>query len=153
MMSKKIVSMLIGLFAMGLIVGCSGANSEIVENLSSPFVEEIQSEKLEESEEILSEIVEESETIGSEEEIASEEQVEEKEKSVETEEESTVEEAESQAVKREYHWILNTNTKKVHTEKCSSVSDIKEKNKSESDLSPDELKAKGYSACGKCKPF
>ena len=61
MMSKKIVSMLIGLFAMGLIVGCSGANSEIVENLSSPFVEEIQSEKLEESEEILSEIVEESE--------------------------------------------------------------------------------------------
>ena len=110
MMSKKIVSMLIGLFAMGLIVGCSGANSEIVENLSSPFVEEIQSEKLEESEEILSEIVEESESIGSEEEIASEEQVEEKEKSVETEEESTVEEAESQEVKREYHWILNTNT-------------------------------------------
>ena len=43
MMSKKIVSMLIGLFAMGLIVGCSGANSEIVENLSKKIDEDYNS--------------------------------------------------------------------------------------------------------------
>ena len=153
MKSKRIAVMLIGLLAIGLIVGCSGGNNEIAETTSSPVVEEIKSEVLEESEEALSEVVEEIEIIEPEEELSSEEFVEEQEESIEAEEESVVAEEESQEVKHEYHWILNTSTKKVHTERCSSVSDMKEKNKAESDLSPDELKAKGYTACGKCKPF
>lgn len=153
MKCKRIVFLFIGLLAIGLIVGCSNGNSEIAETTSSPIVEEIKSEVLEESEEIHSEVVEESEIIEPKEELSSEKFVEEQEEPIEAEEESVVTEEKSQEVKHEYHWILNTSTKKVHTERCSSVSDIKEKNKAESDLSPDELKAKGYTACGKCKPF
>ena len=53
---------------------------------------------------------------------------------------------------KSYSWIINTETMKVHTERCRHVDESKS-NFKESDLSPDELKAKGYSACGTCKPF
>lgn len=155
MKCKRVMVMIIGLLIAGLTVGCLSGNSGIVET-SSPAVEEVQSVIPIESEETISEVVEDSETI-EQEELASEEIIEEpeqkQEESIEGETESIVAEPESQEAKPEYHWILNTNTMKVHTEKCSSVSDIKEKNKAESDLSPDELKAKGYTPCGKCKPF
>lgn len=65
-------------------------------------------------------------------------------------ENATKESAESES---KYHWILNTNSKKVHTENCSSVKEMKDKNKEESNLSPEELKKQGYTACGRCKPF
>lgn len=49
-------------------------------------------------------------------------------------------------------YILNTNTKKFHYPDCSSVSDMKEKNKQEYTGSRDDLIAEGYSPCGRCKP-
>lgn len=49
-------------------------------------------------------------------------------------------------------YILNTNTKKIHYPSCSSVDQMKEKNKQETDLSKQELISQGYSPCGKCKP-
>jgi hypothetical protein len=64
-----------------------------------------------------------------------------------------VEEPIKEEPKEEYHWILNTNTKKVHIPTCNSVKQMKEKNKKESDLSPEELKSKGYTACKNCNPF
>lgn len=53
---------------------------------------------------------------------------------------------------RTYSWIINTNTLKVHTENCRHV-DEKKSHFKKSELSPDELKKKGYTACGTCKPF
>lgn len=58
-----------------------------------------------------------------------------------------------EADEQEYHWVLNTNTKKVHYPNCKSVGLMKEHNRAESTLSPEELKKKGYSPCGNCKPF
>lgn len=52
----------------------------------------------------------------------------------------------------EADYILNTNTKKFHYPSCSSVDDMKEKNKKEYVGSRDELIAQGYSPCGRCKP-
>jgi len=49
-------------------------------------------------------------------------------------------------------YILNTNTKKFHYPSCSSVDDMKEKNKQEYSGSRDDIIAQGYSPCGRCKP-
>lgn len=49
-------------------------------------------------------------------------------------------------------YILNTNTKKFHYPTCSSVKDMKEENKLEFHGTRDEVIAKGYSPCGRCKP-
>ena len=49
-------------------------------------------------------------------------------------------------------YILNTNTKKFHYPTCSSVNDMKEKNKQEFSGTRDETIALGYSPCGRCKP-
>ena len=49
-------------------------------------------------------------------------------------------------------YILNTNTKKFHYPTCSSVNDIKEKNKQELFGTRDEAISNGYSPCGRCKP-
>ena len=49
-------------------------------------------------------------------------------------------------------YILNTNTKKIHYPSCSSVDQMKEKNKQATDLSKEELISQGYSPCGRCKP-
>lgn len=48
------------------------------------------------------------------------------------------------------HFVLNTNTKKYHDPSCSSVSQIKAKNKKEFDGTEEELKQMGYSPCQKC---
>lgn len=50
------------------------------------------------------------------------------------------------------YYILNTNTKKFHYPTCSSVNDMKEKNKQEFFGTRDETIALGYSPCGRCKP-
>ena len=49
-------------------------------------------------------------------------------------------------------YILNTNTKKFHYPNCSSVKDIKDKNKKEFYGTRDEIISKGYSPCGRCHP-
>lgn len=49
-------------------------------------------------------------------------------------------------------YILNTNTKKSHYPTCSSVNDMKEKNKQEFFGTRDEAISNGYSPCGRCKP-
>ena len=49
-------------------------------------------------------------------------------------------------------YILNTNTKKFHYTTCSSVNDMKEKNKQEFFGTRDEAISNGYFPCGRCKP-
>lgn len=49
-------------------------------------------------------------------------------------------------------WILNTNTKKIHTLQCSLAKNISDKNKDYSDLSIAQLEEQGYTTCKTCKP-
>ncbi len=49
-------------------------------------------------------------------------------------------------------YILNTNTMKFHFSQCSSVKDIKEKNKEIFNGTKEWLVNNGYSPCGICKP-
>ncbi len=49
-------------------------------------------------------------------------------------------------------YILNTNTHKFHYPNCSSVSDMKEKNKKVFTGTRDEAIAQGYVPCKRCKP-
>ena len=48
--------------------------------------------------------------------------------------------------------VLNTNTGKFHDADCDGIDDIKEENRQEFTCCPEELIAKGYEACGSCKP-
>lgn len=52
---------------------------------------------------------------------------------------------------RDNTYVLNTNTKKIHYESCSSVDQIKDKNKAYTD-DYDCAIAQGYKPCGKCRP-
>lgn len=52
----------------------------------------------------------------------------------------------------EITYILNTNTKKIHYPSCSSVGDIKAKNRDEFTGDRQELIDKGYSPCKRCNP-
>lgn len=49
-------------------------------------------------------------------------------------------------------YILNTNTKKFHYPGCSSIRDMKEKNKQEFYGTREEAIQKGYCPCGRCHP-
>ena len=49
-------------------------------------------------------------------------------------------------------YVLNTNTWKFHKPSCSSVSEIKEKNKAVVESTREDLIAQGYEPCKKCKP-
>ena len=49
-------------------------------------------------------------------------------------------------------YILNTNTKKIHRPTCSSVSQMKEKNKQTYEETVEELENMGYTPCKKCNP-
>lgn len=49
-------------------------------------------------------------------------------------------------------YVKNTNTKKFHKPECSSVSEMKEKNKEYSNQTRDEIIAEGYSPCKRCNP-
>ena len=49
-------------------------------------------------------------------------------------------------------YILNTNTKKFHYTNCSSVKQMKDKNKRESTGSRDDVIAQGYEPCQRCRP-
>ena len=52
----------------------------------------------------------------------------------------------------EITYVLNTNTKKFHYPYCSSVKDMKDKNKRETTLSRDEIIGQGYQPCKRCNP-
>lgn len=67
-------------------------------------------------------------------------------------EEQPSEEPDTGSQSSQASYILNTNTKKFHYPSCSSVDDMKEKNKQEFFGSRDEAVAQGYSPCGRCKP-
>lgn len=49
-------------------------------------------------------------------------------------------------------YILNTNNKKFHKVDCSSVKDIKNKNKQDYTGSREDLILQGFEPCGRCKP-
>lgn len=49
-------------------------------------------------------------------------------------------------------YVLNTNTKKFHFSSCSSVRDMKDKNKKEVSCSRDEVIDMGYVPCKRCEP-
>ncbi|MGI6094004.1 MAG: ComEC/Rec2 family competence protein [Lachnospiraceae bacterium] len=49
-------------------------------------------------------------------------------------------------------YIINRNTGKYHLPDCPSVSSIKAENREEVKATAEELKAKGYSPCGNCRP-
>lgn len=70
----------------------------------------------------------------------------------EPEQSSTPEEPKTNTETSQANYILNTNTKKFHYPSCSSVDDMKEKNKQEFYGTRDEAVAQGYSPCGRCKP-
>ena len=142
---------------------------EPIEDIKEEIIEEIEEEPEEEvieepEEEVLEEPAEEIKEEVTEE--VKEELAETKEEPTEQIEETTKEEPREETVEAkveenkevedpqlEYHWILNTNTKKVHVPTCNSVKQMKEKNKKESNLSPEELKEKGYEPCKNCNPF
>ena len=52
--------------------------------------------------------------------------------------------------KKEY--VLNTNTKKFHIPSCSSVKQMKEKNKKVVTKTRQEIIDDGYDPCGRCHP-
>ena len=64
----------------------------------------------------------------------------------------TQSETEEDTIVNDVTYILNTNTMKFHTEGCSSVKDIKPKNKKTYDGVREQLIDNGYSPCGKCSP-
>lgn len=49
------------------------------------------------------------------------------------------------------NYVINTNTKKIHLESCSSVKSMSDNNKSYTD-NYDKAIAEGYTPCGICKP-
>ena len=59
---------------------------------------------------------------------------------------------ENKTQSEEQTYIINENTEKFHDPDCSSVEDIKEKNKREFTGTRDELIEEGYEPCGICKP-
>lgn len=65
---------------------------------------------------------------------------------------SSVNNTKTEAATTNYLYILNTSSKKIHLPTCSNALDIKEKNKTETNKSKDELIKEGYSTCGACKP-
>ena len=50
------------------------------------------------------------------------------------------------------HYILNTNSKKLHLPGCSSVDDMSPKNKKDYTGTREDLINQGYDPCGRCNP-
>lgn len=65
---------------------------------------------------------------------------------------SLITETNDEETSRTETYILNTNTKKIHREQCSSVPDIKEQNKKLYQGTIEELENEGYTRCKRCNP-
>lgn len=63
---------------------------------------------------------------------------------------NTLDQASDSSAEKAY--VLNTNTHKFHDPDCSSVSQMKEKNKRIVTESRDQIIAEGYDPCGRCHP-
>lgn len=76
-----------------------------------------------------------------------------KELSVKTEKGSIYEDVTAEKARDEqYKWVLNTNSKKIHTPDCASVKKISTANTEYSDKSLNELEEQGYTCCKACNP-
>lgn len=64
----------------------------------------------------------------------------------------TGKEQEEHSESTEVTYILNTNTRKFHLPECSSLKQMKEKNKSEFCGSREEVIEQGYAPCKRCNP-
>ena len=62
------------------------------------------------------------------------------------------EEEDSEEEPEEITYVMNTNTKKFHRPYCSSVKDIKDKNRRDTTLSREEIISQGYAPCKRCNP-
>ena len=156
---KSFIKALLAIGLALLVMGCSSSNSLPADsgNAQAASNDEVLSKETKETE------LEESEKKEEQNEdiVEDDSKVENTEQIDETENDRTVDKSSEQSEERnvntedqrKYEWILNTNTKKVHTPNCNSVKEMKEKNKKESNLSPDELREQGYTACEHCKPF
>ena len=51
-----------------------------------------------------------------------------------------------------YRYVCNTNTMRFHYPDCSSVTQMKEKNRMYTGLSREELMSQGFEPCGNCRP-
>ena len=60
--------------------------------------------------------------------------------------------SEDASADEEKNYVLNTKTKRIHRETCSSVSSINEANKKVYYGTKKSLTEQGYSPCGTCKP-
>lgn len=49
-------------------------------------------------------------------------------------------------------YVLNTNTRRFHRPDCTSVSEMKPKNRQDSTGTREELITQGYKPCGRCNP-
>ncbi len=65
---------------------------------------------------------------------------------------SDTEEKSQVSTNQEESYVLNMNNEKFHKPTCSSVKEMKEKNKEIYKGSREELIKKGYKPCGRCKP-
>ena len=61
-------------------------------------------------------------------------------------------ENESESEEKEVTYMLNSNSKKFHRPSCSSVNDMKEKNKVYFYGTREEAIEKGYTPCKRCNP-
>jgi len=72
-------------------------------------------------------------------------------KTIDPGEETTSSDSGDRSVKPEGQtYILNTNTKRIHLPTCSSVSEMKKKNRKEVTATIEELKEQGYVPCKRC---
>lgn len=51
-----------------------------------------------------------------------------------------------------YSYVLNENSKKIHTPECTSIEKIKDENKTKTNRTYDELISEGYTPCSICHP-
>ena len=52
----------------------------------------------------------------------------------------------------EITYVVNINTRKFHYPTCSSVSDMKEKNRQDSTKTREQLVEEGFAPCKRCNP-
>ncbi len=65
---------------------------------------------------------------------------------------TTKKETTTKAGSSECKYVLNTKTKKYHYPDCASAKKISDENRSETDMSSEELEELGYSPCKNCDP-
>ncbi len=65
---------------------------------------------------------------------------------------TTVTATTASTTEKKHDYVLNSNTKKYHYPDCSSVSQMKKKNRVDVNDTKSNIEKQGYVACKKCKP-